>query len=115
MDDPKLRDEIHVALQTTLASGFGQSHCLCHGDMGNLDLLLEASRALNDRGWRAQVDRLAAMILDSIERDGWRCGGPQAVELPGLMLGLAGIGYELLRLAEPELVPSVLVLAPPVT
>ena len=30
------------------------------------------------------------------------------------MKGAAGIGYELLRLAEPEGVPSVLLLAPPV-
>jgi hypothetical protein len=30
------------------------------------------------------------------------------------MVGIAGIGYELLRLAEPELVPSVLTLAAPV-
>jgi lantibiotic modifying enzyme len=29
------------------------------------------------------------------------------------MTGLAGIGYGLLRLAEPEAVPSVLILAPP--
>jgi lantibiotic modifying enzyme len=82
--------------------------------MGNLDLLLEASQVLNDRGWRAQLHRLTAMVLDSIDRDGWRCGGPEAVEMPGLMIGLAGIGYEMLRLAEPGLVPSVLVLAPPV-
>ncbi len=54
------------------------------------------------------------MILDSIDRHGWQCGGPEAVEMPSLMLGLAGIGYEMLRLAEPDLVPSVLVLAPPV-
>jgi lantibiotic modifying enzyme len=32
---------------------------------------------------------------------------------PGLMVGLAGIGYGLLRLADPQRVPSVLVLAPP--
>jgi lantibiotic modifying enzyme len=35
------------------------------------------------------------------------------VETPGFMVGLAGIGYQLLRLAEPENVPSALVLAPP--
>lgn len=29
------------------------------------------------------------------------------------MVGLAGIGYQLLRLAAPEKVPSVLLLAPP--
>jgi lantibiotic modifying enzyme len=37
-----------------------------------------------------------------------------AIDSPGLMNGLAGIGYALLRLAEPERVPSVLTLAPPV-
>ena len=35
------------------------------------------------------------------------------VESPGLMTGLAGIGYGLLRLAEPTRMPSVLVLEPP--
>ena len=38
---------------------------------------------------------------------------PSIVEAPGLLVGLAGIGYGLLRLAYPERVPSVLVLAPP--
>ena len=33
---------------------------------------------------------------------------------PGLMTGIAGIGYQLLRLAEPGRVPSVLTLAPPI-
>jgi type 2 lantibiotic biosynthesis protein LanM len=114
LNDPKLEDEVRVALNTTLSRGFGQTHCLCHGDMGNLDLLLEAGQALSHRGWRAQAERLAAMVLEDIDRDGWRCGGPGAVEMPGLMLGLAGIGYQMLRLAEPDRVPSVLALAPPV-
>jgi lantibiotic modifying enzyme len=82
--------------------------------MGNLDLLLEASQALNDRKWRVQAERLAAAVLGDIARHGWRCGGPGAVEMPGLMLGVAGIGYQMLRLAEPDRVPSVLALAPPV-
>jgi lantibiotic modifying enzyme len=36
------------------------------------------------------------------------------LEAPGLMTGITGIGYQLLRLAEPARVPSVLTLAPPV-
>ncbi|UCC89732.1 MAG: type 2 lantipeptide synthetase LanM family protein [Anaerolineales bacterium] len=114
LDDPKLGDEIQTAINTTLSHGFGFSHCLCHGDMGNLELLLQASQVLDDHRWHAQVERLAPMVLDSIDRHGWACGGPGAVELPGLMLGLAGIGYQMLRLAEPDRVPSVLLLAPPV-
>jgi type 2 lantibiotic biosynthesis protein LanM len=114
LNDPKLSQELDVALRTTVTHGFGQSHSLCHGDMGNLDLLLQASQVLDDSQWRVQTDRLASMILDSIQGYGWQCGGPEAVEIPSLMLGLAGIGYELLRLADPDWVPPVLMLAPPV-
>ena len=42
---------------------------------------------------------MAAVTLESIRRDGWICGVPSGVETPGLMTGLAGIGYGLLRLA----------------
>jgi len=69
---------------------------------------------LNDGEWRVQSERLATVILDCIDRYGWGCGGPNGVEMPGLMLGLAGIGYQMLRLAEPDRVPSVLTLAPPI-
>jgi lantibiotic modifying enzyme len=113
LDDPQVRVEIKVALEATLARGFGGNHSLCHGDLGNLELLLAASLTLGERRWEAQVNRIAALVLESIEQNGWLCGNPLAVESPGLMTGLAGIGYELLRLAEPTVVPSVLALAPP--
>jgi type 2 lantibiotic biosynthesis protein LanM len=112
-EDGELRAEIDAALQTTLAQGFGDNHSLCHGDLGNLELLVQAGETLAGPPWRAEVDRLAALILESISRDGWRCGNPLRVESPGLMTGLAGIGYGLLRLAEPARVPSVLLLEPP--
>jgi lantibiotic modifying enzyme len=113
LDDGTVRAEIDVALRTTLAGGFGFNHSLCHGDLGNLELLLLAGQVLGDSGWNSQANRLAAGILDSIDREGWLCGVPLGVESPGLMIGLAGIGYGLLRLAEPARVPAVLLLAPP--
>jgi type 2 lantibiotic biosynthesis protein LanM len=113
LDDSTISVEIDTALQTTLPQGFGRNHALCHGDPGNLELLLQASQILAEPQWRAQVDRIAVFILESISRDGWLCGTPLGVESPGLMTGLAGIGYGRLRLAEPTRVPSVLVLEPP--
>jgi lantibiotic modifying enzyme len=113
LDDPQVRSEINAALGTTLARGFGSNHSLCHGDLGNLELLLQASLKLGEPRWRAEAARIAAVILESIDRNGWICGNPLGVESPGLMTGLAGIGYALLRLAEPHRVPSVLALAPP--
>lgn len=113
MDDANTRSEIDVALETTLAQGFGGSHCLCHGDLGNLDVLLEAGHRLSDARWPGEVDLWAGMALESTERNGWLCGNPLEVESPGLMTGLAGIGYGLLRLAAPVSVPSVLALELP--
>jgi len=113
LDDRQSRAEIDTALKTTLAEGFGSNHSLCHGDLGNLELLLQASEILGDPQLRSQTNRLAGAILDSISKYGWLCGNPLGVESPGLMTGLAGIGYGLLRLAEPKRVPSVLVLEPP--
>jgi type 2 lantibiotic biosynthesis protein LanM len=113
VDDPQIRAEINAALETTLGRGFGSNHSLCHGDLGNLELLQLAGLKLGEPRWRAEAARLAAIILENIEQNGWLCGNPLGVESPGLMTGLAGIGYELLRLAEPDRVPSVLALAPP--
>jgi type 2 lantibiotic biosynthesis protein LanM len=113
LDDTATRTEIDASLRTTLAKGFGLNHSLCHGDLGNLELLLQASFVLDDPQWSIQVSRNAALILDSFRSYGWLCGVPLRVESPGLMTGLAGIGYGLLRLAEPTHMPSVLMLASP--
>lgn len=113
LDDAVVRAEIEAALRTTLAHDFGHNHSLCHGDLGNLELFLQAAEILNEPYWHVQANRIAAMVLDDIEASGWRCGVPLEVETPGLMTGLAGIGYGLLRLAEPTRIPAVLALAPP--
>ncbi len=110
LDDPALHEEIAIAVRTTLAEGFGLNHCLCHGDLGCLDFLLLASRHLGDAALAEQVYRLAGGVLANVATDGWRFGMPAGAEPPGLMLGLAGIGYGFLRLAFPERVPSVLLL-----
>jgi type 2 lantibiotic biosynthesis protein LanM len=112
-DASEIQAEIETAVRTTLAAGFGRNHSLCHGDLGNLDLLLLAHAARPDLRLQPEIDRLTAEIVEDIETGGWRCGLPMDVETPGLMVGLAGMGYGLLRLAAPERVPSVLTLEPP--
>lgn len=108
-----LREEVEEAVRRTLERGFGENHCLCHGDLGNLDFLLQARRQLGIPALDGPIDRRTREVLASITRDGWLCGTRGGVESPGLMNGFAGIGYGLLRLADPGRVPSVLALAPP--
>jgi len=113
-DAPEIRDEAILGIGTTLREGFGGSHCLCHGDVGNLDILGLAEKAFGDGRWRDTISRHSASLSRRLETGQWRCGLPGAqVEIPGFMLGLAGIGYGLLRLWSPTAVPSVLWLEPP--
>ncbi|MCB0086460.1 MAG: type 2 lantipeptide synthetase LanM family protein [Caldilineaceae bacterium] len=113
LDDATLRNEIDVALRATIALGVGYNQSLCHGDLGNLELLL----VNRERNPELCVDDIlmefSGQILNNLDTHGWRCGVPMEVETPGLMTGLAGIGYQLLRLAAPERVPSVLLLGLP--
>ncbi len=111
--DAAMQTEIVAALQSTRRHGFGGGHSLCHGALGNLDLLLSAAVAWEDQPLLQETYQIAAKILADGATHGWRCGVPGAVETPGLMVGLAGIGYELLRLASPAVVPSILLLEGP--
>lgn len=109
-DSEALEAESRTAAQTTLTHGFGFNHSLCHGDLGNIELLVRAGRQLGDPKIEAEGRRMAASILDDLSERGPRCATPAFMESPGLMTGLAGIGYGLLRLAAPEEIPSVLLL-----
>jgi type 2 lantibiotic biosynthesis protein LanM len=111
--DPAIRAEVEAAVRNTLEKGYGANHSLCHGDMGNLDLLVEVSRKFKDSQLAGEVQHWTTAILADVEQRGWICSNPLGVETPGFMVGLAGIGYELLRLADPERLPSALILEPP--
>ncbi|MGW2749197.1 type 2 lanthipeptide synthetase LanM family protein [Streptomyces sp. NPDC001450] len=85
---------------------------LGHGTLGTL----EALAVLAGRGDAAAAETLArrtGQVLALVEAQGHRCATPDHVPSPGLLTGLSGIGYGLLRLARPETVPSVLLLGHP--
>lgn len=113
MEDSISRAEIEAAYATTLQEGFGLNHSLCHGDLGNLEFLLLAAARLDQPKYKAALTHFTCGVLESIQIRGCRSGVALGVETSGLMTGLAGIGYGLLRLAYPAKVPSVQLLAPP--
>jgi type 2 lantibiotic biosynthesis protein LanM len=113
LSERMIREDLEIALQTTYREGFGTNHSLCHGDLGCLDFMLQASLCFPESEWNTRLAERVSQSLASMEQHGWRCGVPLQVETPGLIDGLAGIGYELLRLAEPAVLPSVLVLEGP--
>jgi type 2 lantibiotic biosynthesis protein LanM len=113
LDDEMTRDEIDIALKTTSEQPLTNNHSLCHGALGNIEVLLMAHRVLGRPPDEEALERATALAVESIEACGYVTGVPLGVETPGFMTGLAGIGYEILRLAEPDKVPSALLLAPP--
>jgi lantibiotic modifying enzyme len=106
--DHLCKDEALTALRTTvehtktsLASG-GNRGCLCHGLAGNADILLSGARSLQcDFGVGDALAEIAAETVQTASSD--------ENEPPGLMLGMAGQGYALLRRHNPA-IPSVLAL-----
>ncbi|MHA6533185.1 type 2 lanthipeptide synthetase LanM family protein [Paenibacillus sp. BAC0078] len=109
IDSRVLLNEIDTAIQATLNGGIGASHCLCHGDMGNSELLLLSGTKLG-RPDQVKTAHLIAdqMISEKKQQGVYRTGIPRGLKTPGFFLGYSGIGYQLLRLADHNQVPSVL-------
>ncbi|MEU8379231.1 type 2 lanthipeptide synthetase LanM family protein [Streptosporangium sp. NPDC048865] len=107
-----LAGDLDLALRSFLAGPPSQiGHSLCHGEVGNLELLTTAIAA-GRTDLTGERDRRLGVVLDQLDA-GPRCGTPAGVPTPGLMTGLAGIGHGLLRHAFPDRVSPVLLLAPP--
>ncbi|MDI3328686.1 MAG: type 2 lanthipeptide synthetase LanM family protein [Alicyclobacillaceae bacterium] len=105
----EMAGEIRTAVSTLLSRGLGRSHCLCHGDLGNAEFLLRAGSRLGNPDLVAKARWIGVQVMEEKRRlGGYRFGTPQGLPSAGLWLGEAGIGYQLLRLAHPDRVPSVL-------
>ncbi|HET8843789.1 MAG TPA: type 2 lanthipeptide synthetase LanM, partial [Ktedonobacteraceae bacterium] len=57
LNDGLVHEEIQAALKTTLTESFGHNHSLCHGDFGNLEILLMASQTI-DPFYKESVERI---------------------------------------------------------
>jgi len=111
LGDGELLAEAHSALETVREDmGAPENYCLCHGEMGNADLLIYAAQALRDEDWLGPARAAAEAGYERCERRRvpWPCGLRGANEIPGLMLGLAGIGHFYLRMSDPVRIPTVL-------
>lgn len=84
---------------------------LCCGNFGRLDVLVEASIRLDRSDLLTAARRRAACLVHRTNSEfsyGLTPDFPQPLLNPTLFRGLAGIGYQLLRLAYPQRVPSIL-------
>jgi type 2 lantibiotic biosynthesis protein LanM len=112
LGDADLRRDAEAALERTLAEGPMPGAALCHGDLGNLEALTLGAQVLaDDPRWSLARDERASRVLERLRCDGLRTSLPRNLEAPGLMNGISGVAYGLLRINHPDRVPSVLLLA----
>lgn len=113
------KQEAEIALQSTtddLLATMNRkagNYCLCHGLAGNAEALICAYQILGRQDAFENAHKLGS---DGIERFSntdkrWPSGiGVSNGLSPSLMLGWAGTGYYYLRLYDPQLIPSVLLI-----
>jgi lantibiotic modifying enzyme len=87
------------------------NYSLCHGQAGNAEILMLGSATLGDGfthyGETAHAVATAGIELYAPAGRAWPLG-VNGGWTPSLMLGMTGIGRFYLRLARPELAPSLL-------
>ncbi|KAB8315277.1 type 2 lantipeptide synthetase LanM [Tolypothrix campylonemoides VB511288] len=111
LDNSEIRQDIAVALNTTQEFGLENLDRLCCGNFGRMELLLLAGSKLSRPQLWETAQKQAARVLARAKHAGafyLLPELPKDVYNPGFFQGTAGIGYELLRLAYPESLPSVL-------
>lgn len=120
LHNEKYMKDVQAALRTTVnvlkennEGVHTVNYSLCHGLAGLCELLICGTDIFGD----TQLTSLLSSVGDhgnSKFRDSslpWPCGITTGVT-PGLMLGLAGIGYFYLRLSDPGRIPPILICSP---
>ena len=106
IDDDRLPGEIEIAARWLQANEPGVSDHLCCGEFGKLDMLLEAGRRLGRPDWIDAAQRRASAVIDRADADrgGFHslAGSTETMFTPGFFNGLAGMGYQMLRLADTD-------------
>jgi type 2 lantibiotic biosynthesis protein LanM len=113
--DEQLLRETYFALSATLRN-FAKlgNDTLCHGRSGNAELFLRFARLKDEPAFHLEANMQAqAQWRQLATTPGWPGADGDHPALPGLMIGITGVGMHFLRLAYPDRVPSPLLLDPP--
>lgn len=109
---PFMVEDVERAVQVSIARGLGYGETLCHGDMSVAEFCLTAGRLLGREDMTERASVIAGGLADAVTTRSGRidAGYPHIRDLPGFMSGAAGIGYSLLRMHDPDRVPSLFVI-----
>lgn len=106
----EIERDIEIALQTTQTSGLRFIDHICCGNMGIVEVLMVGAERCSRPEWHQFALQNATNVVARAKQTGAYqlfANLPNSVFNPGFFQGTAGIGYQLLRLANNKL-PSIL-------
>lgn len=111
VEDSEIEREIAMALETTWKHRLQIGDHLCCGNFGRIDLFVTAAQRLAQPHWHNLAVQNASNVIGKAKQDGGYQLDFNALSHGAFNIsffrGISGIGYELLRLARPDL-PSAL-------
>lgn len=105
--------DIQLACNAIMNQKVDGNSTLCHGTVGNLDILHSLSLSMDDETLTANYKLVLTDVISHFSKQRYFAKPTQAYQQPGFMTGLSGIGYALLRCHAPYQVPNALALSPP--
>jgi type 2 lantibiotic biosynthesis protein LanM len=118
VDEPEIRQDIETGLSKSLSALEDEqlpSDHLCCGNFGLVEVLMVGSTILERPSLRRDATQHASHLCERAKRMGsfrllGRTPRAQSFFSPTFFQGMAGIGYTLLRLSCPEVLPSIALL-----
>lgn len=96
--------DIKRSINTVYDSCSGVNNCLCHGNMGNTEIMMEYCKAISDKKMQECSELLRKNLIEKISQDENLGIEPfYGFQSLGFMNGLAGIGYSIMRELDNEL------------
>lgn len=89
--------EINAALTNTLKYGVGNNISYCHGDLGNIDIILYYSKVFNDKKIDTLVRDMVNKLYQNTLKYNWNNINKSYSKFKGLLIGISGIGMFLLN------------------
>lgn len=110
-EDVEMDEEIRVAVDNVRKYGFKNNDTLCHGNMGDTELLLAVSQLYGNKELYEQALQIGIQVINNYRETGsYQCDAPDDIQSFGMFVGIAGVGMQLLRLLQPNEIPSVMTL-----
>lgn len=102
------KEKLNISIDTTISKAFGNNPCLCHGDLGNLEILYFASKVLKDKVLEEKCKEGFKWIVENVIKYRWKGSSYRGIEAFGIMIGLSGFGYSIMKFNNFDDIPSIL-------